>query len=106
MSHSTTHIRYPGRDPDPRSCRQIDHFRRLSRIERSNAASAPHSTLIIALPGNSMWMEPDLGGCGGAKDSRGADSLGVETETGSKAVNPEGSSVNSPRSKARRHLNT
>ena len=60
-----------------------------------------------SLLGFPTWIEPDVAGCGCAKDSRGAGSHGEDTVTGgSKAVNPEESSVNSPRSNARRHLNT
>ena len=51
---TTPQVRHPGSDPDPRSRAKIDHLRRLSRTERNNAGSAPHSTLIIARPGISM----------------------------------------------------
>lgn len=58
LQHSgpETHVSYPSHrgDPDPPSRAKLDHLRRLSRIERNGAASAPHSTLIIARPGNSM----------------------------------------------------
>ena len=47
-------IRYARRKPDPRSRAQFDHRLRLSRMVRSNARSAPRSTLIVARPGNSM----------------------------------------------------
>jgi hypothetical protein len=51
---TTTHIGHPGGDPYLRSSAEIDHLRKLPRIDRNSAASAPHSTLIIATPGNSM----------------------------------------------------
>ena len=37
---------------------QFDHLRRLSRIVRSKTTSAPLSTLIVARPGRSIWIEP------------------------------------------------
>ena len=40
--------------------RKFDHLRRLSRIERNSAASAPLSTLIAARPGSSIWIEPEV----------------------------------------------
>jgi len=48
------HIRNAGGEPYLRPCAKFDHLRRLSRIERNRIGSAPLSTLIIALPGNSM----------------------------------------------------
>ena len=51
---ATTHIGHAGSDPDPGPRAKFDHLRRLSRIDRNNTGSAPHSTLIIARPGNSM----------------------------------------------------
>jgi len=51
---TTTQVRYPGSDPDLRSCGKLDHLSRLSRTERSNNGSAPLSTLIVARPGSSM----------------------------------------------------
>jgi hypothetical protein len=54
MSHSATHIGHAGGQPYLRSGAQIDHLRKLSRINLSNAGSAPLSTLIMALPANSM----------------------------------------------------
>lgn len=55
---AAAHIGHAGGDPDLRARRKLDHLRRLSRTCRTNAESAPLSTLIIAMPGNSMWMEP------------------------------------------------
>ena len=51
---TTTHIGHAGGDPYPRSGAEFDHLRKLSRIDRNNTGSAPHSTLIITRPGNSM----------------------------------------------------
>ncbi len=51
---TTTHIGHPGGDPYLRSGAEFDHLRKLSRIDRNSAGSAPLSTLIMALPGNSM----------------------------------------------------
>jgi hypothetical protein len=51
---STTHIGHAGGQPYLRSCAKFDHLRKLSRIDLSSEASAPRSTLIMALPGNSM----------------------------------------------------
>jgi len=51
---TTTHVGHAGSDPYPRSGAELDHLRRLSRIDRNNTGSAPHSTLIITRPGNSM----------------------------------------------------
>lgn len=53
-----------------------------------------------------MWIEPDVAGSGCAEASRVTASLGPDTVTGSSAVDSKERSVNSPRSKARRHLNT
>ena len=57
-------IRHAGCNPDLRSRRQLDHWRRLSRIDLTNDGSAPLSTLIIARPGSSMWIAPALDACG------------------------------------------
>ena len=51
---TATHVGDTGSDPYPRSGAQFDHLRKLSRIDLNNTGSAPLSTLIIALPGNSM----------------------------------------------------
>ena len=51
-------IGHAGGEPDLRARWKLDHLRRLSRTCRTNAESAPLSTLTIAMPGNSMWMEP------------------------------------------------
>ena len=51
---ASPHVGHAGGDPYPRSGAQFDHLCKLSRIERSNTGSAPLSTLIVALPGNSM----------------------------------------------------
>src|ERR1035437_3828401 len=107
MSHPPAHVCDTRCDPDPRSCRKLDHLRRLSRIECKRIGSAPHSTLIDARPGNSMWMEPDVAGCGCAGASCVTASHGADIVTGSNALVPEQEgSVSSPRSNARRHLNT
>jgi hypothetical protein len=103
---STPHIRHAGSDPDLRSGAKLDHLRRLSRIEHNSTRSAPVSTLISARPGNSMWIEPEAGGCPCPEVCRFAVSHAAATVTGSKAVEAELGSDNSPRSKARRHLNT
>jgi len=99
-------IRHPGCDPDPRSCRQIDHFRRLSRTERKSPGSAPFSTRIIALPGNSMWIEPYLAGCCSEAGSSISAALEAAIVTGSKACAETAESASSPRSNDRRHLNS
>jgi hypothetical protein len=54
MSHTTTHVGHAGGDPYLRSGAQFDHVRKLSRIDLNSTGSAPLSTLIMALPGNSM----------------------------------------------------
>jgi len=51
---TTSHIRYAGGDPYLRSSAEIDHLRKLSMIDLNSTGSAPLSTLIMALPGNSM----------------------------------------------------
>ena len=51
---SAPHIGHARGDPYPRSRTELDHLRRLSRIDRNSNGSAPHSTLIITRPGNSM----------------------------------------------------
>jgi hypothetical protein len=45
---ATAHICYADRTPDLRSSTKFDHLRRLSRIARSKAGSAPLSILISA----------------------------------------------------------
>ena len=99
-----SHIRHAGSDPDLRSCRKIDHFRRLSRTVRKSPESAPLSTLIIALPGNSMWIDPDPAEDSSETGSRISGALGAVIVTGSKARGDTVESISSPRSKARRHL--
>jgi hypothetical protein len=51
---STTHVGHAGGQTYLRSGAKFDHLRRLSRIDLSSDGSAPRSTLIMALPGNSM----------------------------------------------------
>jgi hypothetical protein len=51
---ATPHVGHAGRKPDPRPGAKFDHLRKISRIERNSAGSAPPSTLINARPGNSM----------------------------------------------------
>jgi hypothetical protein len=80
------HVGHAGGDPDLRPCAGFNHLRRLSRIERNSAGSAPLSTLIIARPGNSMWIEPDAAGCCCPAGSGISTSPGTATVTGSKAV--------------------
>ena len=48
------HIRHASSKPDPRARAEFDHLRKLSRIKCNIVASAPLSTLIAAIPGNSM----------------------------------------------------
>lgn len=58
MSHTAAHVGHASTDPDPRSCREVDRLRMLSRIDRNSAASAPLSTLVSAWPRSSMWIAP------------------------------------------------
>ena len=58
------HVGHAGGDPYPRSGAELDRLCKLSRIDRSNTGSAPHSALIVAPLGNSMRIEPDVAGCG------------------------------------------
>ena len=51
---ATSHIGHAGGDPDLHPGAEFNHLRRLSRIERNSAGSAPLSTLTNARPGNSM----------------------------------------------------
>src|SRR5277367_1172574 len=81
---SATHVGHAGGQPDLRSGAKIDHLRKLSRIECSSDGSAPRSTLIMALPGNSMWIEPlgaDRSWASPSPVSQAA-SLGEATTTG------------------------
>jgi hypothetical protein len=43
---SSPHIGHAGGDPYPCSGAELDHLGKLSRINRNNTGSAPHSTLI------------------------------------------------------------
>jgi hypothetical protein len=101
---ATPHVGHAGCEPDLRPGAKFNHLRRLSRIERSNAGSAPLSTLIIARPGNSMWIEPDVAGCCWLIGSRVSASLGAATVTGSKAVDAR--LWNPPTRPARKHAAT
>jgi hypothetical protein len=105
---TTPQIRHTGSNPYPRSGAKLDHWSRLSRTERNSAGSAPLSTLIIATPGNSMWIAPPAVGrsfvplaCASIEAS-----LDADTVTGSNAADVAMGSASSPLSKARRHLNT
>jgi hypothetical protein len=51
---AAAHIRHARGDPDPGSCRKLDHLPKLSRIERTRTGSAPLSTVIVARPASSM----------------------------------------------------
>jgi hypothetical protein len=55
---------------------------------------------------NSTWIESDGVGCGAVGDSCVTVSHRADTVSGSKAVDLEENSADSPRSNARRHLNT
>jgi len=103
---TTPHVGHAGGDPNPGSRAQFDHLRKLSRIDLNNAGSAPLSTLINALPGNSMWIAPTVGCCCSAAGSRISASHADDTVTGSKAVAEAAGSANSPLLNARRHANT
>jgi hypothetical protein len=101
---AAAHVGHACGNPYPGSGRKLDHWRKLSRMERNKAGSEPLSTQIIVPPGSWMWIVPPLVACSSA-DLSGvslASSPGVVTDTGSRA---QGSN-SSPRSKARRHLNT
>jgi hypothetical protein len=105
---STTQVGHAGCQPDLRSCAKIDQLRKLSRIDLSSDGSAPRSTLIMALPGNSMWIEP-LGAdrsWASPSPAQQAASLGEATTTGRSDVDGVAVSLSSPRVSARRHLNT
>ena len=105
---TATHVGHAGCQPYLRSGAQIDHLRKLSRIDLSSDGSAPRSTLIMALPGNSMWIEPLGADRSWASPSPApqADSLGEATTTGRSDVDGVAVSLSSPRVSARRHLNT
>ena len=87
------------RGHEPSEARFISSRVKLSRMERNKAGSEPLSTQIIAPPGSLMWIVPPLA-VGSSTDRCG--SLGPEIVTGSSAQG----STSSPRTKARRHLNT
>ena len=91
-------IRHSCCNPDLGPHRKLDHWRRLSRIERNRTGSAPLSTLSRALPGSSMWIAP-LADVATSSDSR-LSSAGLVTVTGISAAQ---GSLSSPRSNARRH---
>lgn len=55
---SAAQIRHSCCNPDLGPDRKLDHWRRLSRIERNSDGSAPLSTLIRARPGSSIWIAP------------------------------------------------
>jgi len=105
---SAPHVGHAGGDPDLRSGAQLDHLRRLSRIVRNNVASAPLSTLIVARPGNSRWIEPPhTGSCFVSTwPEATAAAQGADTVTGSKAAAGAAGSANSPLLKALRHAKT
>ena len=94
-------VRHSCCNPDLGSNRKLDHLRRLSRIERTRDESAPLSTLIVARPGSSMWIAPVAGLA--APSISLLSSRGLPTVTGTSATL---GSLSSPRSNARRHLNT
>ena len=98
---AATQIRHSCRNPDLRSRRKLDHLRRLSRIERTRDGSAPRSTLINARPGSSMLTMPPAGV--GTSSASLLASPRLATVTG---ISAEQGSVSSPRSNARRHVNT
>jgi hypothetical protein len=52
-------IREPGGNPDPCPCLRLDHRNRLPKTARTRSGSTPASTLITALPGSSIWIDPD-----------------------------------------------
>ncbi len=94
-------VRHSCCNPDLGSNRKLDHLRRLSRIERTRDESAPLSTLIVARPGSSMWIAPVAGLA--APSISLLSSRRLSTVTGTNATL---NSLSSPRSNARRHLNT
>src|SRR5581483_2685391 len=98
---SAAQIRHSCCNPDLGPDRKLDHWRRLSRIERNRTGSAPLSTLISARPGSSMWIAPPAH-VAPASDSRLSASA-LDTATG---INAAHGSLSSPRSNARRQVNT
>jgi hypothetical protein len=52
-------IREPRGNPDPCPCLRFDHRNRLPKTARTSSGSTPASTLITALPGSSIWIDPD-----------------------------------------------
>ena len=52
-------IRKSSSNPDPCACLRLDHRNRLPRTARTSSGSTPASTLITALPGSSIWIDPD-----------------------------------------------
>src|ERR1700738_3106157 len=86
---ATAHVGHTCGNPDPCSCTQFDHWRRLCTIDRNKEPTAPFSTLIVARPGNSMWIAP-VGAAGsghtGADNATPASKLVAETTTGNNDV--------------------
>jgi hypothetical protein len=93
---AAAHVGHARGNPYPGPGRKLDHWRKLSRMERNKDGSEPLSTQIIAPPGSSMWIVPPLVACSSA-DLSGvslANSPGVATDTGSRAQGSNSSSVN------------
>jgi len=104
MSHAAAHIGHASCNPYLGSWRKFDHLHKLSRMHRSSVASAPCSTLIVALPGNSIWIAPAAAACSPRCSAVTiAVSVDMDTLTGSSAAY---GSASSPFSNERRHLKT
>jgi hypothetical protein len=64
-----TGIREPRGNPDPCPCLRLDQRNRLPRTARTSSGSTPASTLITALPGSSIWIDPDAATAGAIPDN-------------------------------------
>lgn len=103
---TSTHVGHTSCQPDPDPSWKLDHLRRLSRTQRTNVTSAPLSTLMFALPTNSMWIAPPHGAWTALATSVGSGASSAEIVTGSNAVALLEPLTNWPRSKRQCHLNT
>jgi hypothetical protein len=66
---AAAHTGEPCGNPDPCPCRRFDHRNRLYKTARTSFGSTPASTRITALPGSSIWIDPDGATAGAIPDN-------------------------------------
>ena len=106
MSHAAAHVGNTRRDPDPCSCRECNHERRLLSTARTIAASTLPSRRIRTLPGSSICIDAERTAGAASTSSALEISCSSATRTGNNCMSRGARGPRRPDSYKRRHLNT